>query len=1244
MKRLNRNGLLRMFFNCKRSVSTECNKDNSKYFNLTPISDIEESVYFEALDEKLSDDSIKNIAITGSYGSGKSSILESYFTKRKKKSLRVSLASFCESKDNNDDNQIICENRIDKNEIEEQILQQIFYQLSNNNIPYSGFKSIKHHNKKSINLHIIAVIAWLISLISIPNIFILLNSNIRTVSNIGLLKFWSQITWFNTIINIFLLSFFLVGLYFILREITRILQKGQLKKIAMKSAQIELSECSALNKYIDELIYFFEATDENIVVIEDLDRFNSIGLFSKLREVNYLVNNSPKVNQAVKFIYAIRDDIFTNHLNRTKFFDFILPIVPVINTTNSREVLREYLKEDKKITPSYINDICLYIHDLRLLKNIVNEYRIYSGIINQNDKKRHNIIFSIIIYKNLFPKEFTLEHSNQGLLYRIFKDRKDKIIESLIAGKKTHLVKLEEKKQEITSERTINEEKLREEYIMEILKSCSKVISICDYSIHDIVTDNNKFQKLFSNPTIQIYRGGYTAVNTQNIDFNMIQRKVNLTCNYNERLELINKRNNGEFEELETQITKLKTDISKYKTRKISVLIKELKEDNNWKDILFEKDIEDSRSSEKELLALLIRKGYIDENYQLYMSYFYEGSLTPMDFELLINIKNGEGDNFNTKIEKIEELLSRISDDEFEYQATLNKDLICHLLNNKYKSDDVRLDSLLTQFINDEEAFGKYIFPLINKLKTEKTELQKFITLIVEKYYPRIWLSIENNGLSDEQKDDLIKIFLFLSDKYLKIFNDSSDNKLKQYLTKKENFIDVFAQEEYNNVIKLIKTLDIKFEKLQFGDYKNNTIFEFIYSNNCYILKNEMLYLMLYNQLEINEEEYSNIYHHKNYTTICELQDEKLKEYVNANIETYVQDIYIELEDLQNESEDAISSFIEDLDDEENTSIIENVLDNISTEINDIEKFGKKSVWGLLFKNNCVKPIWNNLLSYFIYKENVMDEIALSWLNETNVSDSITKINLSTDNFEEEYHPAIQSLMRQIIINNIFEQSIYVKLIKSFPYYWSEIDLNNLSSEKISKLIDYKKLEFNIHHYNLLINLVLDNILYIFTCNNISTFIEGYKEYPFNLNLNIELLKSAKINIKNKEEIVSKISIDNINNNELSELMGSIILQTKTKIIEKERIISVIYNCKNTEIKLKIFDKFIEELEFSEIDFILDNLGGKYKEATELRRRPVWKNNNLNKSIADKLLKEGYFNSVEIDKGKNEIKIVVRYS
>jgi recombinational DNA repair ATPase RecF len=71
-----------------------------KYFSLAPSSNVEKPAYFSALEEVLHDNSIRNIAITGAYGSGKSSILESFILKDTKNSyMRVSLANFCEKND-----------------------------------------------------------------------------------------------------------------------------------------------------------------------------------------------------------------------------------------------------------------------------------------------------------------------------------------------------------------------------------------------------------------------------------------------------------------------------------------------------------------------------------------------------------------------------------------------------------------------------------------------------------------------------------------------------------------------------------------------------------------------------------------------------------------------------------------------------------------------------------------------------------------------------------------------------------------------------------------------------------------------------------------------------------------------------------------------------------------------------------------------------------------------------------------
>ena len=84
-------------------------------------------------------------------------------------------------------------------------------------------------------------------------------------------------------------------------------------------------------------------TKYNVVFIEDVDRFNTSEIFVKLRELNTLLNNYDLIKRRIVFVYAIKDDMF-NDQDRTKFFDFIIPIIPIINSTNSGEKLLEKLK------------------------------------------------------------------------------------------------------------------------------------------------------------------------------------------------------------------------------------------------------------------------------------------------------------------------------------------------------------------------------------------------------------------------------------------------------------------------------------------------------------------------------------------------------------------------------------------------------------------------------------------------------------------------------------------------------------------------------------------------------------------------------------------------------------------------------------------------------------------------------------------------------------------------------------
>ncbi len=116
-------------------------KDKIKYkFNsLTPeILDENKEIYTEALDYAFENKNIKNIAITGIYGAGKSSIWKTYTNKKKLENIiTISLGKYENNNDSDENN-----NKSDKttNRIERQMINQIASQVDSKKIPLSRYK------------------------------------------------------------------------------------------------------------------------------------------------------------------------------------------------------------------------------------------------------------------------------------------------------------------------------------------------------------------------------------------------------------------------------------------------------------------------------------------------------------------------------------------------------------------------------------------------------------------------------------------------------------------------------------------------------------------------------------------------------------------------------------------------------------------------------------------------------------------------------------------------------------------------------------------------------------------------------------------------------------------------------------------------------------------------------------------------------------------------------------------------
>lgn len=1212
--------------------------NTEKFYKLSPSNNLKSSIYFEALDEKLNEKDIRNLAITGGYGTGKSSIIESYITDRNinHTTLRVSLANFCES--------IKKLEPEDEKRIEEHILQQLFYQLSHEDIPLSSFKKINFWDKKRQRWWIIGAIIWFLFLTLIPNVYKILGGNLKTLSTDGFKSLWSNSSFWGTLFNVGILVGFCYGLFYILNELIRIKQKGQIKKVTLKSAELDLSVESALNKHIDELIYFFETTNNNLVVIEDLDRFESTLLFSKLREVNFMINNSPKVSQNVIFLYAIKDDIFKDNYNRTKFFDFILPVVPVINTTNSGDKLREMLGDESSIPPNYINDISLYIHDYRLLKNIVNEYKVFENRLNDDGNLKPVYIFSLVLYKNIFPQQFSLEHSKKGILYTLF-SKNDLLMKDIVTQNNSHIQKLKEERDIINEEQTVSAVKLREEYLLAIAKSNSGFKDICDSPISEMSKEEN-FDKLFSSPTITFYKhnhSSYYLLTNKSINFENIQNEVNSEKNYKERLDLIEKRKKGKLNDIFSTISDLEQNNKKLSNQKLSSLIK-LSGNKKWESVLKarkELATEGKLTTEGELISLLIRKEYINENYLLYMSYFYVGALTIKDFEFLLNVKNGGEQLFDYHLDNPEEILSRINDDEFEDPAAINQQIIILLLDkyNKTNKEDSRLNMIIGQFDYTFEYFEEYIVQIIYKLIDEDGNLQKFVELLIDRLNYSFWDYI--NEYDDQKKEAFLKLFLHFPNKLIVQINDLSDNRLKDYLTIKNNFIPAFDYDNmHKDISRWLDALQVKLRYTAFCRYDGSKLFQFIYKNSHYELNSEMLRVMLYNKYTLEEEEFNSKFKSQNYSFINYSDPDDfdvLCEYVDNNLNTYFDNIYFNLVDQQNEDEEALKVFLDVYDEDE--KMLSKILSKVGTKINDLMLFENQKHWQLLFQKECITPNWNNVLHYYKSNDHQIDNTLVNWLN---IKDNYTELSLTSlsNSFDALHEKGISTgLACAIVGNNSICYESYKSLISSLSYYFKVIDLNELSLDKIKFLIKRRKLVFNEFHYDLLIEMEHMVELVEFTTLNIYSYTTKFDDFELNKDLVEKLLDNSKVTTDNKRKIAKSIPLADVNRN-IARSIIKLLLAYRTKIpFSGTALATLLSKVKDNDLVIKAIIKFFDYLENKDISIVLKSMGGKYKDATGYNKFPAWQDTKYNREIAYKLEKTGFFRSVKVKEDNIRVRV-----
>lgn len=761
-------------------------KEQYIFHKLTPEYVEEEAqVYKSALDYAYSEPDIKNIAITGIYGAGKSTLWKTYRTNKEKRDewknnevISVALSNFMD--ENSDSISGVNSDNNGTNRIEKQIINQILYQIDKTKIKLSKYSVKESKTKWEL------VTQWLAVILSFLGFAVLfLRNDIVGIFDISLGAL--------SMIALCILA------YPIIRLTMWIANRADIRitKFNFGGAEgkvLEDEEEGVLDSEMKELVYLITASEAHSVVFEDLDRFNSVELFTRLRELNFLVN--VKSSSTVRFIYMLRDDMFITK-ERTKFFDFIIPVVPYINSQNSKgkviDLFSSIPEGLEKPSTKTLEKVSLYIDDMRLLYGIRNEYEIYSNEIDSRDRKLDpNKLFAILVLKNIFPQEFDRLQQDEGYIYYLL-NKKGTELNDYVNKLET---KIDSKYEEIKALNRLVAMR-RTDLMAQYVPSTLRIMNTESISWRE-------FLYSWSQKPYEIYSYANQNTSGYRIDFKGFEEILKKDAEYKKYIRIIENNTIGEeIKSIESDLNDLRIEKEKALILPLSELLKS--KSKQELDDFFEMENpghEITKDHYFPLIKFLLIEGLVDETYWHYKGYFYKSSLGKNDEIFLRKLLEGTREEPKFLLDNPIEVIDSLEETDFDRSGIFNLDLLNCLVTQGRSTYIYRM---VRRVLIDDR-----LVTLIEYLESLEFEnLEKFIKLLAQNNLDLVWKIIIKNSYI-EQVTLRILVVLYSNRSTLAY----TDDKFNEYTSTKSKVLELDYASENNNFYEGLESKGVKFKDL----------------------------------------------------------------------------------------------------------------------------------------------------------------------------------------------------------------------------------------------------------------------------------------------------------------------------------------------------------------------------------------------------------------------------------------------
>lgn len=1029
---------------------------------MTPTKVTDMRGYKESLDFVFENKKLLNIAITGPYGSGKTSVIETYEKSHKNEDfVYVSLADFNKNKTEKmrmDEREIDGKETKESVKLEGKILNQIIHQLDPKKIPQTEFRTRTDVTKEKI---------WF--LFGLSSIFILLTLFIfnfkqwgKLIDGVECSYLKSALLFTNThtfLMIVIVINFTIFGYiwYLILKNI---LYGKFLKRIKWDKSEIELfnrENDSYFDKHLDEILYLFRKSNLRTIVFEDIDRYNKNEIFSRLREINDLINKTMKSDEnyePIRFLYLLKDNMFSSR-DRTKFFDFIIPIVPVTDGSNSFNQLKEILEQDKlfhEFDNTFLERLCLYIDDMRLLKNIYNEYLIYysrlegtldnsaveendSTLVNKSIELNCNKLFAIIVYKNVFPEDFSLLQYRRGFVYNLIANRQ-KLIDKKTAIYEGKIESHQKQLRNIRNEHLNSIDELDAIYF--VYPQEIKVKG----NISSSFEDRASFIRAIKENNYEVESKPWNSYSWYKVNIQDKFEELEKNENYVKRRKTIGSKKNIKNYSINESISGLKEKIKLLKGLKLQSLLDSSNIDSYFEEVNPKDEYKQIYENNYfDLIRFLLRNGYIDEDFHDYIAYFIPNNLTLNDKVFLRSISDERNREFEFPLDNPEMITDRLRQYDFMDDSILNFDLLTYLISSEHK--------YLTDFIKHLQSCKHFNFLL--EYLNNYPHKDSFVRKVNEN-----WSSvIHDMNLDNEINSEHIKTYLWKSIEHSDIdtiVEMNIDGCLTNFIIEHEGFL-ITENPDITKAIKAFKELDVKFTEFIPGNF-HQQLFEAIYKKKLYEINTDTLLFLM--RVKYNDYE-TDLFTRKNYSILLSKPNEPLYLYVQEHMMQYM-DVILEFDNIEDHQE----AMIEILNHESlNSNYKKEYIEQLHNKINEINSIKENTLWETLVENNKVDFSVDNLLHYYIEFESIREQL-VKFINETD-----EKFEADMSLIESEFsHEVLLDFTNKIIESVSIDNYKYQEIIKALGIVHEEINFGQIDEDKFRILLEEGSISMNIDNLN----------------------------------------------------------------------------------------------------------------------------------------------------------------------------------